>query len=129
MNILYLFAAIIAVLAGFIGLIVIIKGFADKSNKNIKMGAILVSIGIILVLSTGFCIGIRAIRMAKHHAWYKEQMQQKCMKDCNFDMMEGCAQGDSMSGDTACIKKCTKVMIQKDCGTQKCDGKCKHEMH
>jgi len=129
MNILYLFAAIIAVLAGFIGLIVIIKGFVDKSNKNIKLGTILVSIGLILALSGGYCVAHRAVKMVKHHAWYRDQMMQKGMMNCDFDMMEGGGKCDSMSKDTNCMKKCTKIMIEKNCGEKKCDGKCKHDIH
>jgi len=128
MKILFLFAAIIAALGGFIGLVVIIKGFVDKSNKNIRLGTILVSIGIIVALSGGFCIGMHAVKIAKHHAWYREQMRMKMM-DCDMDMMKGCAMGDSNAIDSNGVKVVTKVIMDKKCMKKDCKGECKKPMH
>jgi hypothetical protein len=124
MNFIYLFAAIIAVLAGFIGLIVIIKGFVDKSNKNIQLGTILVSIGLIIALSGGFCIGMRAAKFAKFQIKSRHLLMEKSMKECDFDMMKHCTMGDSMSMDSNCMKICIKGTMDK-----KCQGMCKHKMH
>ena len=76
MNVLYLIAAIIAALAGFIGLVILIKGFIDKNNKNIKNGTIMVSIALIIALSGAYCIGMR---LAKKHDMHR-QMMMECMK-------------------------------------------------
>jgi hypothetical protein len=128
MKILFLFAAIIAALGGFIGLIVIIKGFVDKSNKNIRLGTILVCIGIIVALSGAFCIGMRAVKLAKHHAWYRDQMRMKMM-DCDMDMMRDCAMDDSTAVDSNGVKVVTKVIMDKQCIKKDCKGMCKKAMH
>jgi hypothetical protein len=132
MSILYLFSAIIAVLGVFVGLIIIIKGFAYKSNKNINLGTILVSIGLIVALSGAFCIAQRANHFRKKMMHKREIMMKECMKECDMDEMEGCAVKDTViNGDTVCIKTATKVIMEKNCSMsgKKCDGKCKHDMH
>jgi hypothetical protein len=133
MSFLYLLSAIIAVLAGFIGLVIIIKGFVDKNNKNINLGTILVSIGLIIALSGAFCIGKRAVKSRRYHQ-HEQMMMQKCMKECmkecDMEMMKGCGMGDSTAVDSNGMKICTKVIMEKGCGmNKKCSGKCKHDMH
>jgi hypothetical protein len=133
MTFLYFFAAVIAVLAGFIGLVIIVKGFVDKSKKNINLGTILVSVGLIIALAGGFSIGKRAINSKRYHE--KERMMMKkckmeCMKECDIEMMKGCGMGDSTMVDSNGMKICTKVIMDKHCGmNKKCSGKCKHDMH
>jgi hypothetical protein len=133
MTFLYLFAAIIAVLAGFIGLVILIKGFVDKSNKNINLGTIIVSIGLIIAISGGFSVGKRAINSKRYHEKERMMMQKcmkECMKDCDMGMMKGCGMGDSTAVDSNGVKICTKVIMDKQCGmSKKCSGKCKHDMH
>jgi poly-beta-1,6-N-acetyl-D-glucosamine biosynthesis protein PgaD len=129
---LYLLAAILAVLGVFVGLIIIIKGFVDKSNKNIKLGTIMVSIALIIALSGATCIAIRLNHFRKKHEYERRMKMEQCMKECDFDMMEGCAGMDSISGcDSNGVKVVTKVIMDKQCkmGGKKCEGKCKHDMH
>jgi hypothetical protein len=125
MSILYLFAAIIAVLAGFIGLIIIIKGFVDKNNKNINLGTILVSIALIIALSGAYCIGRRAVHSYRYQKHQREMMR-KCMKECNFDMMKcnGMADSTAMT-DSNGVRIVTKVIMDKQC-EKKCSEMCKH---
>jgi hypothetical protein len=124
MSILYLFAAIIAVLAGFIGLIIIIKGFVDKNNKNINLGTILVSVALIIALSGAYCIGRRAVHSYRYQKHQKELMN-KCMKECDFDIMKCCPGFDSTAVDSNGVKIVTKVMMDKQC-EKKCKEMCKH---
>lgn len=121
MNYLYLIAAIIAVLAGFIGLVILIKGFADKSDKNIKLGTLLVSIGLVIALSGVFCIGSRAAKFARYHLKNRQMMINKCMKDCDIKMMKNCMMIDSTITDSSGMKIITKMVVDKKC----CPGKCK----
>jgi len=130
MNFFYFFAAILAVLGIFIGLVIIIKGFVDKSNKNIRLGTIIVSIGLIIALSGIFTIAHRANNFRKYHEMERRMMMQKCMKECNMDMMNGCGMGDSSAVDSNGMKIVTKVIMDKDCKMdKKCSGKCKKDMH
>ena len=118
MNILYLFAAIIAVLAGFIGLIVIIKGFVDKSNKQIKLGTLLFCVMLIIGVLGAFCAGKHCMDKRRCH----EEMMEKCMHECGPMMMGGCASMDSIK-DSNGVKVITKVIMDKEC-MKKCDMKC-----
>jgi hypothetical protein len=135
MSILYLFAALIAVLAGFIGLVIIIKGFVDKNNKNINLGTILVSVALIIAMSGAYCIGRRAIHSKRYHDHERMMMQncmKNCMRNCDMEMMHGCGMGDSTAmSDSNGMKIVTKVIMDKNCKMdgKKCDGKCKHGMH
>ncbi len=125
MTILYLLAAILAVLGVFIGLIIIIKGFADKSNKNIRLGTILVSIGLIIALSGSFCIAKRANHFRKKMMHQRQMMMKDCMKDCDAEMMKACCDMDSMAVDSNGVKIVTKVIMDKQC-EKKCKEVCKH---
>jgi hypothetical protein len=127
MSILYLFSAIIAVLAGFIGLVIIIKGFVDKNNKNINLGTILVSVALIIALSGAFCIGRRAVHSMRNHN-HQRMMMQKCMKNCDFEMMKCCDKGDSNAVDSNGVRIVTKVIMDKQC-EKKCKEACKHHMN
>jgi hypothetical protein len=124
MSILYLFAAIIAVLAGFIGLVIIIKGFVDKNKKNINLGTILVSVALIISLSGAFCIGRRAVHSYRKHN-NQRMMMQKCLKNCDFDMKKCCPGFDSTMVDSNGVKIVTKVFMDKQC-EKKCKEMCKH---
>jgi hypothetical protein len=130
MSILYLFLAILAVLGIFIGLVVIIKGFVDKSNKNIRLGTILVSIGLIIALSGSLCIAHRVNNFRKKHERERRMDKERCMKECNMDMMQGCGMGDSTAVDSNGVKIVTKVIMDKQCKmSKKCPGTCKKGMH
>ena len=134
MSILYLFAAIIALLGFFIGLVIIVKGFVYKNNKHVNLGTILVSIGLIIALSGMFCVAKRANHFRKKMMHERQMKMQECMKACDMDMdmMDGCGKKDTViNGDTVCIKTATKVIMDKNCSMsgKKCDGKCKHDMH
>lgn len=125
MSILYLFAAIIAVLGFFIGLVVIIKGFVNKNDKNINLGTILVSIGLIIALSGVFCLGQRAVKVARCQLNQRHMMMQQCIKDCDVEIMKCCELDDSTALDSNCMKKCTKELIEKGCMKKPCSGPCK----
>jgi hypothetical protein len=127
MSILYLFAAIIAVLAGFIGLVIIIKGFGDKNNKNINLGTILVSIALIIALSGVYCIGRRAVHSYRYQK-HERMMMKKCMKNCDFDMMKCCPGFDSTAVDSNGVKIVTKVIMDKQC-EKMCKQVCKKHMN
>jgi hypothetical protein len=127
MSILYLFAALIAVLAGFIGLIIIIKGFVYKNNKNINLGTILISVALIISLSEVYCIGRRAVHSKRYHD-QQRMMMQKCMKNCDFDMMKCGDMDDSTAVDSNGVRIVTKVIMDKQC-EKKCKETCKHHMN
>lgn len=117
MAVLFLVVAILAVLLGFVGIIIIIKGFVDKSNKKIQMGTILVCIMLILAVSGAFCIGKRAINSKRYHDNQRSMMIDKCMKECGPDMMKDGCPGMNKGGcgmpaeDTVEQKIVTKIIV------------------
>ncbi|MEI6123928.1 MAG: hypothetical protein WCQ95_09910 [Bacteroidota bacterium] len=120
MAILFLCFAIVAVLSGFIGLVILVKGFVDKNNKKIQLGTILVSVMLVLATTGAFCIARRALDSKRYHEQKREMRMEKCMKDCDFDGVEmmkgGCMGGDNMKMcDTTGMKVITKVMVDKKC--------------
>ena len=90
MAILHFLLVLVAVLLGFVGLIVIIKGFVDKNNKRIWLGTILVSIMLVIAVSGVFCVGKRVLNCKRNCDKECTMMIDKCMKSCDPDMMKGC---------------------------------------
>jgi len=112
MAILLLILTIIAVIAGFVGLVVIIKGFVDKSNKEIWLGTILVCIMLSMAVFGAFLCGKRAIKAKKHYE-REHFMMYKMHGDADeFEMYKNCCSGDSIaSGDSTEVQ----VVVEKKC--------------
>ncbi len=123
MAIVHLLLAMVAVLSGFIGLVILIKGFVDKSNKQIKLGTLLFSVMLIIGVLGGFCAG-RHCCEKKCHDQERCEMMMKCMQDCNGGMMMGCGGMDSTKVDSNGMQVITKVIMDKECA-KKCDMNCK----
>jgi len=110
MAVLFLILAIIAVVAGFIGLVLIIKGFVDKSNKKVWMGTALVCFMLIMAVCGAFLIGKRAIK-AKKHFEREHFMMNTCCGD-DFKLYKNCCRGDSLTtGDSTEVQ----VIVEKKC--------------
>ena len=123
MAIVHLLLAMVAVLAGFIGLVILIKGFVDKSNKFIKLGTLLFSVMLIIGVLGGFCAGRHCMNSKRCHDQERCDMMMKCMQNCNGGMMSGCASMDSTTADSNGMQVITKVIMDKEC-MKKCDMKC-----
>jgi len=126
MQILFLIFAIVAVVLGFVGLIVIIKGFVDKSNKKIWLGTILVSIMLVLGVLGGFCISKRALDSKRYHEKQRMMKDKKCGGNCNYDAFNPCCPGDtSVCGDSTEVQ----VIVEKKCIKKDGSMPCPHHMN
>ena len=77
MAIVHLLLAMVAVLAGFIGLVILIKGFVDKSNKFIKLGTLLFSVMLIIGVLAGAGTSINAQRYRDSVTSLQSTLQQQ----------------------------------------------------
>jgi len=112
MAILFLLLAIIAVIAGFVGLVVIIKGFVDKNNKNVWVGTGLVCIMLSIAVCGVFWLGRRAVMEKKHYEREHFMMNKRCSGSGDFEMYKSCCPGDSIaSGDSTEVQ----VIVEKKC--------------
>ncbi len=123
MQILFLFFAILAVVLGFVGLIVIIKGFVDKSNKKIWVGTVLVSIMLILGVLGAFCVSKRALDSKRFHEKQRMMRDKKCGNNCNFDDFKPCCSRDTSA---CCDSTEVQVIIEKKCIKKEGGMPCPH---
>lgn len=112
MAVLFLILAIIAVVAGFIGLVLIIKGFVDKSNKEVWLGTVLVCIMLSMAVCGTFFIGKKVIKAKKHFEREHFMMNTWCGDEDDFKMDRNCCARDSVTtGDSTEVR----VIVEKKC--------------
>lgn len=126
MQILFLLFAFVAVVLGFVGLIVIIKGFVDKSNKKIWIGTVLVTMMLILGVLGAFYVSKRALDSKRYHEKQRLMRDKKCGGNCNYDAFKPCCPGDtSACGDSTEVQ----VIVEKKCCKEKAGAPCPHHMN
>ncbi|HOY32366.1 MAG TPA: DUF4149 domain-containing protein [Bacteroidales bacterium] len=122
MKILFLIFSMIAVVLGFVGLITIIKGFVDRSNKKIWLGTFFICIVLILGVLGAYYIGDRALQSKRFHD-NERLMMKKCADMPDFGMFRHCCPGDSTTtGDSTCMK----MVIEKKCIKKEGGMPCPH---
>lgn len=122
MEILFILFAIVAVVLGFVGLIVIIKGFVDKSNKKVWIGTALVCFMLIMAVCGAYVIGKKAIKAKKRFEKEYFEMNRWCGDTDDFKMYKNCCRGDSITtGDSTEVR----VIVEKKC-IKKGDTPCPH---
>ena len=122
MALLLLILTIIAVVAGFTGLVLIIKGFVDKSNKKVWIGTALVCLMLSMAVCGAFVIGKKAIKAKKHFEKEHFMMNGWCGDGADFKMHKNCCPGDSITtGDSTEVQ----VIVEKKC-IKKCGTPCPH---
>ncbi|MCK9612130.1 MAG: hypothetical protein PHR81_10410 [Bacteroidales bacterium] len=125
MTIIAYLLALVGVIIGFMGLIIIIKGFADKSNKKIHLGTILVCITLAIAVTGGFCAARHAIKFVRYHASECQKGQMDFNKCCGFKFNHKgmCASGDTtITSDSTCVK----VIVEKTCVKEGEKSPCPH---
>lgn len=121
--------ALISILLGIAGFIVLIYGLINKKKGMTMYGSIMTFIAILMMV-TGIFFGARKVAhfvLNKHH-------MQKEMRMFKMHDGSGCMEMDSMmmcdssmaGNDTNCMKMKCNHMKKMDCEMEKCDpGKCK----
>ncbi len=126
MGILFLCLGIVAAISGFVGLVVLLKGFLDKNNKNIKLGTILMCVMLVIGVCGSYYIVRHAVDSRRYHEQMHKEKMKDCMKNCDMGMMGGCGmgmmKGMCMGGDDKCMKGMNdndsvqvKVIVDKQC--------------
>ena len=93
--------AILTLLLGFIGLVVLIYGFRNNNLGNIKKGSVLFSISLILFVTMSFLVAKKAVRHYKYRMHSMEkcmQMNEQCKSMMENDCSSMCDEGMSMTG-------------------------------
>lgn len=80
MEALFLIFAISAVVAGFTGLILIIKGFVDKNDKKIYLGTIVICVVLVIAVIGTFFIGKRVVNYKRY---FENNPVVKMTDECN----------------------------------------------
>jgi len=117
--------ALLAVLLGFIGLVVLIRGFVDKNTKGINKGTIIVCIALAMIVTGAFVGSLRCYMLHKQQRNNHEMMMHKMM---GHEGMEMFMDKECCEGDSAKMCKGDKMMIEKkEMKGEGCDKKCDHK--
>jgi cytoskeletal protein CcmA (bactofilin family) len=132
--ILFFISAIVAVVLGLTGIVILINGFVKKDDKLVWRGSIITGITLILIVSGVFCGAHKCVTMMQKHRMNKEIRCEKFEMDhCNMMSGDSMMMNDTTSGnDTNGMKMKCNHMKKMDCEKGKCDhekckSKCPHE--
>jgi hypothetical protein len=131
--ILFFISAIVGVVLGLAGIVILINGFVKKDDKLVWRGSIITGITLILIVSGVFCGAHKCVSMIQKHRMNKEIRCEKFEMDHCQMMNDSMMMDDStMTGcDTTMKMKCNhmkKMDCEKEkCNHEKCKSKCPHE--